>query len=70
MKPLALGAAVSAFIFIKYHYSMLFEIVFYGLAPRTQRPGLHVLDLGCGPGTISMGLAKAVEPDEFHDIDI
>ena len=34
------------------------------------RPGLRVLDLGCGPGTISMGLAKAVEPGELHGIDM
>ena len=34
------------------------------------RPGLRVLDLGCGPGTISLGLAKAVEPGELHGIDI
>ena len=34
------------------------------------KPGLRVLDLGCGPGTISLGLAKAVEPGELHGIDI
>ena len=34
------------------------------------RPGFRVLDLGCGPGTISLGLAKAVEPGELHGIDI
>ena len=32
--------------------------------------GLRVLDLGCGPGTISIGLAKTVEPGELHGIDI
>lgn len=32
-------------------------------------PGLHVLDLGCGPGTISVGLADAVKPGELHGID-
>ena len=32
--------------------------------------GLRVLDCGCGPGTISMGLARAVEPGELHGIDI
>ena len=39
------------------------------LLPRL-RPGLRVLDFGCGPGTISVGLAKAVEPGELHGIDI
>ena len=34
------------------------------------RPGLRVLDFGCGPGTISVGLAEAVEPGELHGIDM
>ena len=34
------------------------------------RPGLRVLDFGCGPGTISVGLAKAVHPGEFHGVDM
>ena len=34
------------------------------------KPGLRVLDFGCGPGTISVGLAKAVEPGEVHGIDM
>ena len=34
------------------------------------KPGLRVLDLGCGPGTISVGLAKVVEPGELHGIDM
>ena len=34
------------------------------------KPGSRVLDLGCGPGTISVGLAKAVEPGELHGIDM
>ena len=33
-------------------------------------PGMRVLDMGCGPGTISLGLAKAVAPGEFHGIDM
>ena len=33
-------------------------------------PGLRVLDLGCGPGTISVGLADAVKPAELHGIDM
>ena len=34
------------------------------------RPGLRVLDFGCGPGTISVGLAKAVHPGEMHGVDM
>lgn len=34
------------------------------------RPGMKVLDFGCGPGTISVGLAKAVAPGELHGVDI
>ena len=34
------------------------------------RPGLRVLDFGCGPGTITVGLAKAVEPGKVHGIDM
>lgn len=34
------------------------------------KPGLRVLDFGCGPGTITVGLAKSVEPGEVHGIDL
>ena len=34
------------------------------------KAGLRVLDFGCGPGTISMGLAKAVHPGELQGIDM
>ncbi len=34
------------------------------------RPGLRVLDFGCGPGTISVGLAKAADPGELHGVDM
>ena len=34
------------------------------------RPGMRLLDLGCGPGTISVGLADAVAPSEMHGIDM
>ena len=34
------------------------------------RSGMRLLDFGCGPGTISVGLARAVEPGEFVGVDI
>lgn len=34
------------------------------------KPGMRVLDFGCGPGTISMGLARAVEPGELCGVDM
>ncbi len=34
------------------------------------KPCFRVLDFGCGPGTLSVGLAKAVEPGEMHGIDM
>lgn len=34
------------------------------------RPGLDILDFGCGPGTISVGLAEAVAPGVLHGIDM
>ena len=34
------------------------------------RPGLRILDFGCGPGTISLGLAQAVDPGELHGVDM
>lgn len=39
------------------------------LLPHLE-PGQRVLDFGCGPGTISVGLASAVEPGELHGIDV
>ena len=33
-------------------------------------PGLKLLDFGCGPGTISVGLAQRIAPGEFHGIDM
>lgn len=34
------------------------------------KPGLRLLDFGCGPGTISAGLATAVAPGEMHGVDM
>ena len=34
------------------------------------KSGLRVLDVGCGPGTISAGLAEAIAPGELRGIDI
>lgn len=34
------------------------------------RPGMRVLDIGCGPGSITVGLASAVQPGEVHGIDM
>ena len=33
------------------------------------RPGMKVLDCGCGPGTITIGLAAAVSPGEVVGVD-
>ncbi len=34
------------------------------------KPGLRLLDFGCGLGNISLGLARAVAPGEMHGIDM
>ena len=34
------------------------------------RAGLRLLDFGCGPGTITVGLAQAVDPGQVHGIDL
>jgi len=33
------------------------------------RPGMNVLDVGCGPGTITLGVAQAVAPGRVTGID-
>jgi ubiquinone/menaquinone biosynthesis C-methylase UbiE len=33
------------------------------------RPGLNLLDVGCGPGSITVGLARAVAPGRVTGID-
>ena len=32
--------------------------------------GFRLLDFGCGPGTITVGLAQAVNPGEVHGVDM
>ena len=39
------------------------------IAPHL-RPGLRILDVGCGPGFISVRLADAVAPGELYGIDM
>jgi ubiquinone/menaquinone biosynthesis C-methylase UbiE len=34
------------------------------------RPGLHVLDVGCGPGSITCGLAERVAPGRVVGVDL
>ena len=34
------------------------------------KPGMRLLDFGCGSGNLSVGLAKAVEPGELHGVDM
>lgn len=34
------------------------------------RPGMRVLDVGCGPGSITLGLAEAVAPGEVVGVDL
>ena len=38
------------------------------LMPLLQ-PGMDLLDLGCGPGSITLGLAQAVWPGEVTGLD-
>jgi ubiquinone/menaquinone biosynthesis C-methylase UbiE len=33
------------------------------------RPGMNLLDVGCGPGTITLGLAQAVAPGQVTGMD-
>lgn len=33
-------------------------------------PGIRVLDFGCGPGSMSLSLAKRIYPGEMHGVDM
>ncbi len=39
------------------------------LLPHLE-PGMDLLDLGCGPGSISMGLARAIAPGRLAGVDM
>ena len=39
------------------------------LLPHLE-PGMRVLDFGCGPGTITLGLAQVVYPGEVYGVDM
>lgn len=41
-----------------------------GLLLEYLEPGMSVLDIGCGPGTITVGLAEAVAPGVVTGVDI
>jgi ubiquinone/menaquinone biosynthesis C-methylase UbiE len=56
------------------------EVIVESMATRTAnveagfflpylRPGMRLLDVGCGPGTITVGLAAAVAPGDVVGID-
>src|SRR5687768_14024627 len=41
-----------------------------GLLLARLQPGMRLLDCGCGPGSITFGLAAAVAPGEVVGIDL
>ncbi len=45
------------------------EVEAWFLLPRLE-PGMRLLDAGCGPGTVTAGLARAVVPGEVIGLDV
>lgn len=53
----------------RFHARRTAESFAWFLTPHL-RPGMRLLDCGCGPGTITVGLAEAVAPGEVVGIDL
>ncbi|MFN8389959.1 MAG: methyltransferase domain-containing protein [Bdellovibrionota bacterium] len=41
-----------------------------GFFLRHLRPGMRVLDVGCGPGSMTLGFAEAVDPGDVVGVDV
>ncbi len=41
-----------------------------GYLMERLEPGMRIIDLGCGPGYVSVGLAEAVAPGEMYGVDV
>ena len=54
---------------VRNHARRRAEVDAWFLLPRLSA-GMSLLDVGCGPGTITVGLARAVAPGEVTGIDL